>query len=129
MSSGFLALFTIGGGPSVSGYGNGTPCGGLGNAELGGGCGGEPCIRAGFTSDCSGVLGGRGGGPWYCCCDSKLSLGEPSTVPCAVENCSCDRRFDVNSPECREGTSEDMDCGCSSEETTRYFSFSEGRRS
>ena len=61
MNSGFVALFTTGGGPSVSGYGKGAPRGGL---ESPGPPGGE--VRSAGWSDnlgssCSGVFGGLGG--------------------------------------------------------------------
>lgn len=60
VNSGFVALLTTGGGPSVSGYGSGAPRGGRGNPALGGDvrCGDK---GAGLRSSWSGVFGGLGG--------------------------------------------------------------------
>jgi hypothetical protein len=131
VNSGFVALFTTGGGPSVSGYGRGAPRGGRGSPDPLGGdvrCGDR---GAGLRlSSWSGVLGGLGGACAcaYCRRSSKLGRSKLTIESGRPElNCSSDRRpGETNSPECRGCISSVTTDGNSSEDTTRYLPSSDG---
>jgi hypothetical protein len=131
VNSGFVALFTTGGGPSVSGYGRGAPRGGRGNPEPLGGdvrCGDR---GAGLRlSSWSGVFGGLGGACAcaYCRRSSKLGRSKLTIESGRPElNCSSERRpGETNSPECRGCISSVTTDGNSSEDTTRYLPSSAG---